>query len=149
MPFVEDRRFQKRRRQQWFFRLHLIARVYRCTAIQRAQYVNLAGSKDQRNQYGATPLIVEENPARYVNSCCVDPGHANVDETGTWHEGGGNYIAFDGHSVRLKPEGPNGPTTHAWRTKTPSGAIVSLTSHGSGGGGWNNTNPKNSCPTSS
>lgn len=85
-----------------------------------------------------TPLIVEERPDRYVNSCCVDPGHSNVDEMGTWHNGGSNYIAFDGHSVRLKPDGPHAPNTHQWRTKAPSGATVSLTSHSTGFGGWNN-----------
>ena len=83
-----------------------------------------------------TPLVVEEDPARYVNACCVDPGHSNIDRTGTWHQGGGNYIAFDGHSERLKPDGPLGPTTHDWTAKAPSGALVSLTSHPSGYGGW-------------
>ncbi len=85
-----------------------------------------------------TPIIVEERPDRYLNACCVDPGHSNVDETGTWHNGGGNYIAIDGHSVRLQPDGPHGPNTHQWQTRAPSGALVSLTSHGSGFGGWNN-----------
>lgn len=85
-----------------------------------------------------TPLIVEESPAQYLNLCCVDPGHSNVDRTGTWHNGGGNYIAFDGHSVRLRPDANLGPNTHEWTVKAPSGANVSLTSHSSGFGGWNN-----------
>ena len=85
-----------------------------------------------------TPLVVEEDPANYVNGCCVDPGHSNVDRVGTWHNGGSNYIAFDGHSERLKPSGPFGPTTWDWQAKAPSGAILPLTSHPSGFGGWDN-----------
>lgn len=83
-----------------------------------------------------TPIIVEEDPANYVNSCCVDPGHANIDRTGTWHMGGGNYMALDSHSERLAPLGPLGPTTWDWYAKAPSGATVQLSSHGSGWGGW-------------
>ncbi len=84
-----------------------------------------------------TPIIVEEDPAAYVNGCCVDPGHSNIDRTGTWHFGGGNYIAIDAHSVRLQPVTSLGPTTHMWSAKAPSGATVGLTAHTSGFGGWN------------
>lgn len=83
-----------------------------------------------------TPLVVEEDPANYVNLWAIDPGHSNIDRLGTWHSGGGNYIAFDGHSEHLKPSSPLGPTTWNWQAKTPSGAITSLTSHASGYGGW-------------
>lgn len=109
-----------------------------------AKRFNVPGSSTWRDPLSGifhkapTPLIVEERPDRYVNLCCVDPGHSNIDETGTWHDGGSNYIAFDGHSERLKPDGPNGPDTHDWSTKAPSGAFVSLTAHSSGFGGWNN-----------
>ena len=37
------------------------------------------------------------------NPCCSEPGHANLDRLGAWHEGGGNYIAIDGHSEYYKP----------------------------------------------
>lgn len=83
-----------------------------------------------------TPLVVEEDPANYVNLWAIDPGHSNVDRVGTWHNGGGNYVAFDGHSERIKPSGPLGPTTWEWQAKAPSGATVPLTSHASGFGGW-------------
>jgi hypothetical protein len=86
-----------------------------------------------------TPLIVEEDYVNYVNNpCCIEPGHSNIDRIGIWHDGGGNYIASDGHSEYLKPDGKLGPTTLDWYAKTPSGVSVQLTSHGSGWGGWNN-----------
>ncbi len=83
-----------------------------------------------------TPLVVEEDPANFLNRGNVDPGHSNVDRLGTWHNGGGNYIAFDGHSQRLTPAGPLGPTTWDWQTKTPSGVMTGLSSHASGYAGW-------------
>ena len=85
-----------------------------------------------------TPLVIEEDPARHVNACCVDPGYGTIDRMGTWHSGGGNYITFDGHSERLKPDGVLGPTTYDWKAKTPSGAIVSLNEFSTGYGGWDN-----------
>lgn len=83
-----------------------------------------------------TPLVVEEDPANYVNLWAIDPGHSNMDRVGTWHNGGGNYIAFDGHSERLTPASPLGPTTWDWQTTTPSGAATALSSHPTGYGGW-------------
>ncbi|MEX2216120.1 MAG: hypothetical protein WD768_18560 [Phycisphaeraceae bacterium] len=109
------------------------------TGAQRYKIPNQSTWKDSQSGLiitAPTPLVVEEDPANYVNACCVDPGHANIDRTGTWHAGGGNYITFDGHSERLKPDGPLGPTTLDWTAKAPSGALVSLTSHSSGYGGW-------------
>jgi type II secretory pathway pseudopilin PulG len=84
-----------------------------------------------------TPLIVEEDPFYYLNNGNIEPGHSASDRTGTWHNGAGNYVAFDGHSVTLKPDGKLGPTAFDWSAKTPTGATANLSSHGSGWGGWN------------
>jgi len=85
-----------------------------------------------------TPLIVEEDPYWYLNRGNIEPGHSAGDRLGTWHSGGGNYIAVDGHSKYLKPDGALGPEAFKWTTKAPSGTVVTLSSHGSGWGGWNN-----------
>lgn len=83
-----------------------------------------------------TPLVVEEDPWNSLNKISVDPAHANTDEVGTWHNGGSNYVAFDGHSERIRPSGPKGPDTWKWKAKAPSGAIVTLDGFTAGYGSW-------------
>lgn len=83
-----------------------------------------------------TPLVVEEDPWNSLNKISVDPAHANTDRVGIWHNGGSNYVAFDGHSERIAPLGPVAPDTWSWSAKTPSGAIVTLDGYTTGYGSW-------------
>lgn len=90
-----------------------------------------------------TPLIVEEDPARHINSCCKEPGHANIDAMGTWHRNGTFYFAADGQIARIEPSTPLGPSTWDWRAETETGDVVQLSSfiatYGNtqkGFGGW-------------
>jgi competence protein ComGC len=86
-----------------------------------------------------TPFIIEEDPYYYLNRGNIEPGHSNNDRLGTWHRSSkGMYAAIDGSVTRLTYSYSNGPNTHAWTARTPSGVTTNLTSHSSGYAGWNN-----------
>lgn len=86
-----------------------------------------------------TPIVVEETPA-YVNACCIDPGHSNLDYVGTWHAGGGtNYASLDGSVQYLSFGNEQPPAIRDWYGTTIRGTRLSLTSSSSlpwGFGGW-------------
>ncbi|MBI1372180.1 MAG: prepilin-type N-terminal cleavage/methylation domain-containing protein [Phycisphaera sp.] len=101
---------------------------------------------DTGDQMGGVPmhLITEEEPSNGINSAFVDPGHTSVNRTGSWHFGGGNYIAVDGSASRLErpKNSPYGPRAEYWWGRSPSGndIRISNTNDGKPGGalryGW-------------
>lgn len=74
-----------------------------------------------------TPVIVEENPARHMNTTSIDSGHASIDSLSHEHRGGANYASIDGsvHWVNEDKTSP-GNLTYAWTSQAPSGTWVSL-----------------------
>ena len=78
-------------------------------------------------EYVNTPVIVEEDPARHMNTLSVDSGHASIDSLSHQHRGGCNYAAIDGsvHWFKEDTVGP-GMLTYAWTSQAPSGAYKSL-----------------------
>jgi len=73
------------------------------------------------------PLLLEEDPAEYLNFTNIEPGHGNVDRMGSWHpNGGGNYFAADGSMQQIQSTG-RGPTPLVdWKARAPSGNYVDL-----------------------
>ena len=81
------------------------------------------------------PLIIEEDPAHHINTCCIDAGHGNTDQIGAWHRTGANVGFIDGSVVHMQFT-TRGPTPWEWTVITPSG--VSRSPGGTVGfGGWN------------
>ena len=99
-----------------------------------ATYVDLATSV--RRQV-TTPVLVEEDPAFYLNYVNIEPGHSNVDRMGTWHVGNsGNYLGRDGSGYSLTPT-TLGPTSWDWLVVAPSGAVTTMQHISKGYGEWN------------
>jgi len=80
------------------------------------------------------PLVVEEDPAQWLNRGCVDPGHSNTDRCGSHHAGSGQYAAVDGsaHSLDFLAAGPR---SDEWYARAPSGTDLCLNGW-SGEIGW-------------
>jgi len=100
---------------------------------------------DTGDHHGGVPmhLITEEEPAYGINGPYVDPGHVSINRTGSWHFGGGNYVAIDGSASRLtKPtDAPFGPRASYWWGRSPSGNDIRITNVADGNGsalryGW-------------
>ncbi|MFO1489336.1 MAG: prepilin-type N-terminal cleavage/methylation domain-containing protein [Kiritimatiellia bacterium] len=136
---------------------------YSCFKIFAGSRISLIPNKAQlytsRYTY-PTPLLVEEDPYFYLNNGNIDPGHSNVDRTGSWHlagsrslfqGGSGNYMAIDGSAHTIRPADlPNrsgsvngdtllllGPYANDWSALTPSGARMSIGNTSINFGQWN------------
>ena len=74
-----------------------------------------------------TPVLVEEDPARHMNTTSVDSGHASIDSLSHQHRKGCNYASIDG-SVHWFKEDTTGPgmLTYAWTSQAPSGTWTQL-----------------------
>lgn len=81
-----------------------------------------------------TPWIIEESPSQHINTTNLEGGFGGADRIGAWHNGNGNYVALDASAHRLK--NTYDLSSLHFQAETPSGAQVSLASHGSGWGGW-------------
>lgn len=68
------------------------------------------------------PLVVEEDPAEYINSSEEEPAHGGPDRISQTHGGSGNFASTDGgvHQVA------GGPRCWDWQAEGPSGAQTSL-----------------------
>ena len=88
-----------------------------------ARYTHSNGNQE----YVPTPIIVEEDPARHMNTTSVDSGHASIDSLSHEHRKGANYASIDG-SVQWFKEDTIGPgmLTYAWESQAPSGSWRSL-----------------------
>ena len=87
----------------------------------------------------STPLIVEEDPANFINNGYADPLFNSSDRIATTHNNfTGNYASFDGSVSSISAVGPNqGPEVDTnFFAKAPSGNIVNLHSNGIGFGEW-------------
>ena len=86
-----------------------------------------------------TPVIVEEDPARHMNTLSIDSGHASIDSLSHQHRGGANYASIDGsvHWFREDVTSP-GNLTYAWTSQAPSGTWQML--GGDVAWGWWNRN---------
>jgi len=74
-----------------------------------------------------TPVLVEEDPARHMNTVSIDSGHASIDSLSHQHRKGCNYAAVDGSVHWFKEDiTGNGMLTYAWTAQAPSGRWVSL-----------------------
>jgi prepilin-type N-terminal cleavage/methylation domain-containing protein len=74
-----------------------------------------------------TPVLVEEDPARHMNTLSVDSGHASIDSLSHQHRKGCNYAAIDGSVHWFKEDTTgSGMLTYAWTAQAPSGRWVSL-----------------------
>ena len=107
----------------------------RITAVRPdAKYVHSNG----QIVYLPTPVIVEEDPARHMNTYSVDSGHASIDSMSHEHRDGANYASIDGSVHRFKEDKTDpGRLTYAWTSRAPSGSWVSL--GGDVTWGWWNT----------
>ena len=78
-------------------------------------------------EYVPTPVLVEEDPARHMNTLSVDSGHASIDSLSHQHRDGCNYASIDGsvHWFREDKTSP-GNLTYAWESQAPSGTWRSL-----------------------
>lgn len=82
-----------------------------------------------------TPLVVEEDPANYINSGVnLEGGHSNVDKLAKAHRGGANVGAADG-SVFWFQE-PDDCTAWNWSALSPHGNWVSIGANGGTAWGW-------------
>lgn len=77
-----------------------------------------------------TPILMEEDPATYMNNGFPDASHGNDDRVGTWHNGDqGNLVGVDGSTasmVGITDEDGMYPEANAWFAEAPSGNIQSL-----------------------
>jgi prepilin-type N-terminal cleavage/methylation domain-containing protein len=74
-----------------------------------------------------TPVIVEEDPRRHMNTTSVDSGHASIDSMSHQHRDGANYASIDGSVHWFKEDKTDpGRLTYAWKSQAPSGSMVSL-----------------------
>jgi len=97
-------------------------------------YLDIGSSQYVQAQ---TPVVVEEDPAYWVNHFNIEPGHSNIDRIGTWHvDGGGNCTVPDGSAQHIQPT-TLGPSSWEWRVVAPSGQVTNLQHHGTGFGEWN------------
>jgi prepilin-type N-terminal cleavage/methylation domain-containing protein/prepilin-type processing-associated H-X9-DG protein len=150
-------------------------RLYRCPSLEAlpgtkmqsngqfdyAAFSSLAGAKisnirpEARYQNGdnsyekvLTPVIVEEDPARSLNTGSFDATHSTADGFSHEHRGGANYAAADGsvHWFKTLDVDPFN-TTFAWTAQSPKRAWVHLGHPHVGGtatgwktswGWWNN-----------
>ena len=76
----------------------------------------------------ATPVIVEEDPRRHMNTTSVDSGHASIDSLSHQHRDGANYASIDGSVHWFKEDKPPaaGSLTYAWKSQAPSGTMVHI-----------------------
>jgi prepilin-type N-terminal cleavage/methylation domain-containing protein len=74
-----------------------------------------------------TPVILEEDPARHMNTLSIDSGHASIDSFSHEHRDGANYASIDGsvHWIKEDKTTP-GNLTYAWTSQAPSGTWQSL-----------------------
>jgi len=86
-----------------------------------------------------TPVLVEEDPARHMNTLSIDSGHASIDSMSHEHRGGCNYASVDGsvHWFREDKTDP-GRLTYAYTSQAPSGTWQGL--GGDVAWGWWNAN---------
>ena len=86
-----------------------------------------------------TPVLLEEDPARHMNTLSIDSGHASIDSFSHQHRDGANYASIDGsvHWVKEDKTGP-GMLTYAWTSQAPSGTWQGL--GGDVAWGWWNRN---------
>jgi prepilin-type N-terminal cleavage/methylation domain-containing protein len=139
--------------------VEMAKRIYRCPSLEEGELFSGIGSNGRfdytmtkgftglrlgevplhakvtirgREQMLPTPMIVEEDPYIYLNSSHIEPGHGNLDRIGTWHEGKGFYVSFDGSVQRLDGGGQLLPAIRQWRAKAPSGKWQHI-----GGSAWN------------
>ena len=91
-----------------------------------AEYTHSNGNK----VFVPTPVLVEEDPARHMNTVSVDSGHASIDSLSHQHRGGCNYAAIDGSVHWFKEDKTEpGRTTYAWNAPAPSGAMYHMGDH--------------------
>jgi prepilin-type N-terminal cleavage/methylation domain-containing protein len=97
------------------------AKVTNVKAI--AKYKHSNGREDTL----PTPVLLEENPARHMNTLSIDSGHASIDSFAHEHRDGANYASIDGsvHWVKEDKTDP-GRLTYAWTSQAPSGTWQSL-----------------------
>lgn len=77
-----------------------------------------------------TPLLMEEDPAEFMNNDWPDASHGNDDRVGGWHNGEqGNLAAVDGSTASLTnvtdAQGKY-PKAKIWYAQAPSGNIQSI-----------------------
>jgi hypothetical protein len=84
-------------------------------------------------------VVVEEDPARHMNTLSIDSGHASIDSLAHEHRGGCYYASIDGsvHWFKEDKESP-GNLTYAWTSQAPSGTWQGL--GGDVAWGWWNAN---------
>jgi hypothetical protein len=97
-----------------------------------AKVTNVKASAKYKHSNGRedtlpTPVLLEENPARHMNTLSIDSGHASIDSFAHEHRDGANYASIDGsvHWVKEDKTDP-GRLTYAWTSQAPSGTWQSL-----------------------
>ena len=103
----------------------------RITKVPKTSTITLASYNQEQVR---TPWIIEENPARHINTSNPEGGFGGSDLIGNWHNGGGNLVSFDGSAVALT--NTSDLSSYNFTAKTPSGLLTPLSSHVSGWGGW-------------
>jgi prepilin-type N-terminal cleavage/methylation domain-containing protein len=66
-----------------------------------------------------TPILVEEDPAKHMNSASMEASWGSIDEFTKTHAGGGQYAGVDGSVIYFKA--PAGCNTRNWTCKSPTG----------------------------
>jgi prepilin-type N-terminal cleavage/methylation domain-containing protein len=76
----------------------------------------------RREETMPTPVLVEEDPARHMNTLSIDSGHASIDSLSHEHRGGCNYASVDGSVHWFKEDKTgSGMLTYAYTSQAPSG----------------------------
>jgi prepilin-type N-terminal cleavage/methylation domain-containing protein len=92
-----------------------------------AKITNIKGTARYRHTSGIvvevhTPVLVEEDPARHMNTLSKDSGHASIDSLSHQHRKGCNYASIDGSVHWFKEDVVGtGRETYAWTSRAPSG----------------------------
>jgi prepilin-type N-terminal cleavage/methylation domain-containing protein len=71
-----------------------------------------------------TPVLVEEDPAKHMNSLSMEASWGSIDEFTKTHSGGGQYAAVDGSVTFFKA--PPGTTTYNWTCKSRKGEWINV-----------------------
>ena len=84
-----------------------------------------------------TPLILEEDPAVYINYNHIEYGWGSYDQLAYTHIDGGNIAGIDGSVEHIDLKGGRGPNSFEWYVRAPSHKYIPIAPDIGYFGGWN------------
>jgi len=74
-----------------------------------------------------TPLVIEEDPDRNLNTSNIEPGHGSGDTAGSWHANNGvNYLTKDGRVIHHSFTEGRVPQAWSWFIEVPGGGFTDM-----------------------